>query len=75
MRCLNALNSITATVTTAMTTGLLLLMCKRTQGLPGQLQNSKPEWHGINQHREEYEAALLLIEKHAALWPAVKTQE
>ena len=31
--------------------------------------------HGINPHREEYEAALLLIEKHAALWPADKTKE
>jgi len=31
--------------------------------------------HDINPHREEYEAALLLIEKHAALWPADKTQE
>ena len=26
--------------------------------------------HGTNAHRDEYEAALLLIEKHAALWPA-----
>ena len=26
--------------------------------------------HDTNIHRDEYEAALLLIEKHAALWPA-----
>jgi hypothetical protein len=29
--------------------------------------------HGISHHREEYESALVLIEKHAALWPATKT--
>ena len=44
-------------------------------GTVDEFRSKLIDTHGINVHREEYEAALLLIEKHAALWPAVKTQE
>ena len=44
-------------------------------GTVDEFRSKLIDTHGINQHREEYEAALLLIEKHAALWPAGKTQE
>ena len=44
-------------------------------GTLGEFRAKLIDTHGINPHREEYEAALLLIEKHAALWPAGKTQE